>query len=238
MGRIVDRAPPTRTRIPSNTGEPMATIPASTREDAKPILKARRTHFRRGEDAARRQAAPLPEGGGHSESPSDGDRRPICRRDPAAPLCFVHVSDHLHAPSAAPGRRPRLPARREILPADLPGAFYNWSRPAVWRSSPAFRALERAADPLADARRDTPCVLKHCRIEPSESRHHRRHPLRQIFEEAGWLPARGCHVVTHSHPAGRPVVDEFMGYTRFAASSAFTGSTNTGRILAEKGARH
>src|SRR2546429_6185872 len=58
----------------------------------------------------------------------------------------------------------------------------------------------------------------------------------EIFEEAGFPPGV-VNVNTHAPGQADPVVDEFMENPKVRRTS-FTGSTKTGRILAEKAARH
>lgn len=123
----------------------------------------------------------------------------------------------------------------EILPADLPGAFYMGVRQPVgvvaglapW-NAPLILSLRAIAAPMALG---NTVVLK-----PSEES-----PITggilyaQIFEEAGF-PAGVINVVTHAAGQAEPVVDEFMENPKVRRIS-FTGSTRTGRILAEKAAR-
>src|SRR3989442_1276747 len=123
----------------------------------------------------------------------------------------------------------------EILPADLPGAFYMGVRQPVgvvaglapW-NAPLILSLRSIATPLAFG---NTVVLK-----PSEES-----PITggilyaEIFEAAGF-PAGVFNVVTHAPGQAEPVVDEFMENPKVRRIS-FTGSTKTGRILAEKAAR-
>jgi len=123
----------------------------------------------------------------------------------------------------------------EVLPADLPGAFYMGLRQPVgvvaglapW-NAPLILSLRAIATPIALG---NTAVLK-----PSEES-----PITggivyaQIFEEAGF-PAGVLNVVTHAPGQAEPVVDEFMENPKVRRIS-FTGSTRTGRILAEKAAR-
>ena len=124
----------------------------------------------------------------------------------------------------------------EILPADLPGAFYMGVRQPVgvvaglapW-NAPLILSLRSIATPLAFG---NTVVLK-----PSEES-----PITggilyaEIFEEAGFPPGV-VNVVTHAPGQAEPVVDEFMENPNVRRIS-FTGSTKTGRILAEKAARN
>jgi acyl-CoA reductase-like NAD-dependent aldehyde dehydrogenase len=122
----------------------------------------------------------------------------------------------------------------EILPADLPGAFYMAMRQPVgvvaglapW-NAPLILSLRAIAAPLALG---NTVVLK-----PSEES-----PITggilyaEIFEEAGF-PDGVVNVVTHAPGQAEPVVDEFMENPKVRRIS-FTGSTGTGRILAQKAA--
>jgi aldehyde dehydrogenase (NAD+) len=124
----------------------------------------------------------------------------------------------------------------EILPADLPGAFYMGIRQPVgvvaglapW-NAPLILSLRAIAAPMALG---NTVVLK-----PSEES-----PITggvlyaEIFEEAGF-PAGVFNVVTHAPGQAEPVVDEFMENAKVRRIS-FTGSTKTGRILAQKAAKY
>src|SRR2546429_3314332 len=124
----------------------------------------------------------------------------------------------------------------EILPADLPGAFYMGIRQPVgvvaglapW-NAPLILSLRAIAAAIALG---NTAVLK-----PSEES-----PITgglvyaEIFEEAGF-PAGVFNVVTHAPGQAEPVVDEFMENPKVRRVS-FTGSTKTGRLLAQKAARY
>src|SRR6266480_2397346 len=130
---------------------------------------------------------------------------------------------------------PYLPTG-EILPADLPGAFYMGLRQPVgvvaglapW-NAPLILSLRAIAAAIALG---NTAVLK-----PSEES-----PITggivyaEIFEEAGF-PAGVLNVVTHAPGQAEPVVDEFMENPKVRRIS-FTGSTKTGRLLAQKAARN
>jgi acyl-CoA reductase-like NAD-dependent aldehyde dehydrogenase len=123
----------------------------------------------------------------------------------------------------------------EILPSDLPGAFYMGVRQPVgvvaglapW-NAPLILSLRAIAAPIALG---NTAVLK-----PSEES-----PITggiiyaEIFEEAGF-PAGVLNVVTHAPGQAEPLVDEFMENPEVRRIS-FTGSTKTGRLLAQKAAR-
>ena len=130
---------------------------------------------------------------------------------------------------------PYLPTG-EVIPADLPGAFYMGLRQPVgvvaglapW-NAPLILSLRAIAAPLAFG---NTVVLK-----PSEES-----PITggliyaEIFEEAGFPPGV-MNVVTHAPGQAEPVVDEFMENPKVRRIS-FTGSTKTGRLLAQKAARY
>src|SRR3989475_3455593 len=146
------------------------------------------------------------------------------------------MSQPISPPPLLPGA-PALVSRPggESPPADLPGAFYMGIRQPVgvvaglapW-NAPLILSLRSIATPLAFG---NTVVLK-----PSEES-----PITggllyaEIFEEAGF-PAGVVNVVTHAPGQAEPVVDEFMENPNERRIS-FTGSTKTGRILAEKAAR-
>src|SRR5436309_1281019 len=124
----------------------------------------------------------------------------------------------------------------EIIPADLPGAFYMGIRQPVgvvaglapW-NAPLILSLRAIAAPIAFG---NAVVLK-----PSEES-----PITggliyaEIFEEAGFPPGV-VNVVTHAPGQAEPVVDEFIENPKVRRIS-FTGSTKTGRVLAQKAARY
>src|SRR5256886_9560377 len=124
----------------------------------------------------------------------------------------------------------------EIIPADLPGAFYMGIRQPVgvvaglapW-NAPLILSLRAIAAPIAFG---NAVVLK-----PSEAS-----PITggliyaEIFEEAGFPPGV-VNVVTHAPGQAEPVVDEFIENPKVRRIS-FTGSTKTGRVLAQKAARY
>jgi acyl-CoA reductase-like NAD-dependent aldehyde dehydrogenase len=124
----------------------------------------------------------------------------------------------------------------EILPADLPGAFYMGIRQPVgvvaglapW-NAPLILSLRSIATALAVG---NTVVLK-----PSEES-----PITggilyaEIFEEAGFPPGV-VNVVTHAPGQAEPIVDEFMENPKVRRIS-FTGSTKTGRLLAQKAAKY
>ncbi len=124
----------------------------------------------------------------------------------------------------------------EVVPADLPGAFYMGIRQPVgvvgglapW-NAPLILSLRAVAAPLACG---NTVVLK-----PSEES-----PIAggliyaEIFEEAGF-PAGVFNVVTHAPGGAEVIADEFVENPKVRRIS-FTGSTQTGRKLAEKAGRH
>ncbi len=127
-------------------------------------------------------------------------------------------------------------ATGEIIPADLPGAVYMGIRQPVgvvaglapW-NAPLILSLRAVAAPLAFG---NTVVLK-----PSEES-----PITggliyaEIFEEAGF-PKGVLNVVTHAPGEAEPIGDEFVENPKVRRIS-FTGSTQTGRKLAEKAGRN
>src|SRR5216110_794620 len=104
----------------------------------------------------------------------------------------------------------------EILPADLPGAFYMGIRQPVG----VVAGLAPWNAPLILSLRAIAAAIVYA----------------EIFEEAGF-PAGVFNVVTHAPGQAEPVVDEFMENPKVRRIS-FTGSTKTGRLLAQKAARN
>src|SRR6266446_3239076 len=218
------------------TGEPMATIPASTRDDAKRAVKAaaeafpawwktppgakQRLFLKAADILERRQMEMV----GLLASETGCTFGFGMFQTIFTPNLLRQVAGLVYQPVG------------EILPADLPGALYMGVRQPVgvvaglapW-NAPLILSLRSIATPLAFG---NTVVLK-----PSEES-----PITggllyaEIFEEAGF-PAGVVNVVTHAPGQAEPVVDEFMENPKVRRIS-FTGSTKTGRILAEKAARH
>ena len=218
------------------TGEPMATIPASTREDAKRAVKAaadafpawwktppgakQRLFLKAADILERRQMEVV----GLLAAETGCTFGFGMFQTIFTPNLLRQVAGLVYQPVG------------EILPADLPGAFYMGVRQPVgvvaglapW-NAPLILSLRSIATPLAFG---NTVVLK-----PSEES-----PITggilyaEIFEEAGFPPGV-VNVITHAPGQAEPVVDEFMENPKVRRIS-FTGSTKTGRILAEKAARH
>ena len=218
------------------TGEPMATIPASTREDAKRAVKAaadafpawwktppgakQRLFLKAADILERRQMEVV----GLLAAETGCTFGFGMFQTIFTPNLLRQVAGLVYQPVG------------EILPADLPGAFYMGIRQPVgvvaglapW-NAPLILSLRSIATPLAFG---NTVVLK-----PSEES-----PITggilyaEIFEEAGFPPGV-VNVITHAPGQAEPVVDEFMENPKVRRIS-FTGSTKTGRILAEKAARH
>src|SRR5256886_15206865 len=218
------------------TGEPMATIPASTREDAKRAVKAAADAFP-----------------AWWKTPPGAKQRLFLK---AADILERRQMEIVGLLAAETGCTfgfgmfqtiftPNLLRQvaglvcqpvGETLPADAAGAFYMGIRQPVgvvaglapW-NAPLILSLRSIATPLAFG---NTVVLK-----PSEES-----PITggilyaEIFEEAGFPPGV-VNVISHAPGQAEPVVDEFMENPKVRRIS-FTGSTKTGRILAEKAARH
>ena len=217
------------------TGQTMATIPASTREDAKRAVEAAATAFpawwktppgakqrlflKAADILERRQMEVV----GLLASETGCTFGFGMFQTIFTPNLLRQVAGLVYQPVG------------EILPADLPGAFYMGIRQPVgvvaglapW-NAPLILSLRSIATPLAFG---NTVVLK-----PSEES-----PITggilyaEIFEEAGFPPGV-VNVITHAPGQAEPVVDEFMENPKVRRIS-FTGSTRTGRILAEKAAR-
>ncbi len=194
------------------TGETMATIPASTREDSKRAVEAAANAFP-----------------AWWKTPPGAKQRLFLK---AADILERRQMEVVGLLAAETG----CTFGFGMFPADLPGAFYMGVRQPVgvvaglapW-NAPLILSLRSIATPLAFG---NTVVLK-----PSEES-----PITggilyaEIFEEAGFPPGV-VNVVTHAPGQAEPVVDEFMENPKVRRIS-FTGSTKTGRILAEKAARN
>jgi acyl-CoA reductase-like NAD-dependent aldehyde dehydrogenase len=124
----------------------------------------------------------------------------------------------------------------EIIPADLPGAFFMALRQPVgvvvgiapW-NAPLILSLRAVALPMAYG---NTTVLK----PSSESPISGGLIYAEIFEEAGF-PKGVLNVLTNGPGFSREVGDEFIAHPEVRRIS-FTGSTEVGRELAEKAGRH
>jgi acyl-CoA reductase-like NAD-dependent aldehyde dehydrogenase len=124
----------------------------------------------------------------------------------------------------------------EIIPADLPGAFFMAIRQPVgvvagiapW-NAPLILSLRAVALPMACG---NTTVLKPSAEAPVSG----GIILAEVFEEAG-LPRGVFNVVTNGPGFGGEVGDEFIEHPGVRRLS-FTGSTEVGRQIAEKAARH
>ena len=124
----------------------------------------------------------------------------------------------------------------EILPADLPGAFFMATRQpagvvggiAPW-NAPLILSLRAVALPLAYG---NTVVLKPSAETPIAG----GLLYAEIFEEAGF-PKGVFNVVTNAPGHSDEIGDEFVENPKVRRIS-FTGSTETGRRIAEKAGRH
>jgi len=124
----------------------------------------------------------------------------------------------------------------EIIPADLPGAFFMALRQPVgvvagiapW-NAPLILSLRSVAFPLAYG---NTAVLKPSAESPVSG----GIVIAEIFEEAG-IPKGVLNVVTNGPGRSGEIGDEFITDPRVRRIS-FTGSTEVGRLLAEKAGRH
>jgi acyl-CoA reductase-like NAD-dependent aldehyde dehydrogenase len=124
----------------------------------------------------------------------------------------------------------------EIIPADLPGAFFMAIRQPVgvvaaiapW-NAPLILSLRAVALPMACG---NTTVLKPSAEAPVSG----GIIFAEVFEEAG-LPKGIFNVVTNGPGFGGEVGDEFIEHPKVRRLS-FTGSTEVGRQIAEKAARH
>ncbi len=218
------------------TGETMASIPASKREDAKRAVEAAANAF-----PAWWKTPPGAKQRLFLKAADILERRQmeivgLLAAETGCTFGFgmfqtIFTPNLLRQAASLPYR-----PTGEILPADLPGAFYMGVRQPVgvvaglapW-NAPLILSLRAIAAALALG---NTVVLK-----PSEES-----PITggllyaEIFEEAGF-PAGVVNVVTHAPGQAEPVVDEFMENPKVRRIS-FTGSTKTGRLLAQKAARY
>jgi acyl-CoA reductase-like NAD-dependent aldehyde dehydrogenase len=124
----------------------------------------------------------------------------------------------------------------EIIPADLPGAFFMAIRQPVgvvagiapW-NAPLILSLRAVALPMACG---NTAVLKPSAEAPVTG----GIIFAEVFEEAG-LPRGVFNVVTNGPGFSGEVGDEFIEHPKVRRLS-FTGSTEVGRQIAEKAARH
>lgn len=124
----------------------------------------------------------------------------------------------------------------EIIPADLPGAFFMAIRQPVgvvaaiapW-NAPLILSLRAVALPMACG---NTIVLKPSAEAPVSG----GIIFAEVFEEAG-LPKGIFNVVTNGPGFSGEVGDEFIKHPKVRRLS-FTGSSEVGRQIAEKAARH
>jgi len=124
----------------------------------------------------------------------------------------------------------------EIIPADLPGAFFMAIRQPVgvvaaitpW-NAPLILSLRGIALPMACG---NTAVLKPSAEAPVSG----GIILAEVFEEAG-LPSGVFNVVTNGPGFSGEVGDELIEHPKVRRLT-FTGSTEVGRQIAEKAARH
>jgi acyl-CoA reductase-like NAD-dependent aldehyde dehydrogenase len=124
----------------------------------------------------------------------------------------------------------------EVFPADLPGAMFLALRQPVgvvagispW-NAPLILSLRAVALPIAYG---NTTVLKPSEESPVIA----GVVIGQLFEEAG-LPPGVLNVVTHSREEAAAIGDELIANPAVRRIS-FTGSTEVGRVVAEKAGRH
>src|SRR5262245_44487528 len=124
----------------------------------------------------------------------------------------------------------------EVFPADLPGATFMALRQPVgvvagfspW-NAPLILSTRAVALPIAYG---NTAVLKPSEESPVVA----GVVIAQIFEEAG-LPKGVLNLVTHAREDAAAVGDELIANPAVRRIS-FTGSTEIGRIVAEKAGRH
>jgi acyl-CoA reductase-like NAD-dependent aldehyde dehydrogenase len=218
------------------TGDLVATVPAGTREDARRAVEA--------------AAAAFPE---WSQSPPSERQRiflkaadilerrgeeivALLARETGCSFGFgmfqLHFVPGLLRPAAA---TPYSPIGT-VIPSDLPGQFAMGLRKPVgvvgaiapWNAALILSARSIAA-PLALG---NTVVLKPSELSPVVG----GLIWGEIFEEAG-LPAGVLNIVTHAPGEAGPIGDELVENPAVRRIN-FTGSTATGRKLAEAAGRH
>ena len=124
----------------------------------------------------------------------------------------------------------------EIIPSDMPGAMHMAIRRPLgvvagfspWNGA-AVLAWRTVIPPLAFG---NTVVLKPSELAPLSA----GLMVAEIVHEAGW-PAGVLNVVTHAPGEAGPIADEFFESDAVRCIN-FTGSTRTGRMLAERAGRH
>jgi acyl-CoA reductase-like NAD-dependent aldehyde dehydrogenase len=218
------------------TGDVVATVPAAGGEDARDAIKAAETTFATWSAAppAERQRVFL-KAADILESRQDEVVSLLARETGCSfgfgmfqmgfvPGLFRQAAGIAYAPIG------------QVIPSDVPGTFaMGLRRPAgvVGAIAPWNAALILSARSIA-----APLVLGNTVVlKPSEWS-----PVAggliwaEIFAEAG-LPEGALNVVTHAPGAAGPIGDELVSNPAVRRIN-FTGSTNTGRKLAEAAGRH
>jgi acyl-CoA reductase-like NAD-dependent aldehyde dehydrogenase len=124
----------------------------------------------------------------------------------------------------------------EIIPSDMPGAMHMAIRRPLgvvasfspWNGAQVL-AWRAVIPPVAWG---NTVVLKPSELAPIAA----GLLLPEIMDEAGW-PAGVVNVVTHAPGEAEPIADEFFENPAVRCIN-FTGSTRTGRMLAERAGRH
>ena len=112
------------------TGEVFARVPAGKRADASRAVDAAAAPSRLVPFAAGGAPGPVPEGGRCARKEAAEIVDDPCRGD-GLHLRLRHVPDHVYAGIAARGGESGPRGDGEIIPADLPGAFYMAIRQPV-----------------------------------------------------------------------------------------------------------
>ena len=214
------------------TGDVVALVPAGTRAEAARAIDAASDGVPRlVADGPRRAAADLPQGRRRAREPPRGGRRPARPRD-RRELRLRDVPDRLRAQPAAPGGRARLCAGGPDHPVGSSRARSRWACASRSASSAAIAPWNAAlilsarsiAAPLALG---NTVVLKPSELSPVVG----GLIWGEIFAEAG-LPAGVLNIVTHAPGEAGPIGDELVE-NQAVRRINFTGSTETGRRLAE-----
>jgi acyl-CoA reductase-like NAD-dependent aldehyde dehydrogenase len=218
------------------TGEVVAQVPAGTREDAKSAVEAAAEAFPAwsATPPAERQRIFL-QAADILESRRDEVVSWLARETGATfgfGMFQMHFVPGLFRQAAGLAYQPV----GEILPSDIPGTFaMGLRRPvgvvgaiAPWNAALILSARSLAA-PLAFG---NTVVLKPSELSPYVG----GLLWGEIFSEAG-LPAGVLNIVAHAPGEAGPIGDELVE-NPLARRINFTGSTSTGRLLAEAAGRH
>ena len=188
-------------------------------------------------DAAGRAAAHLPQGGGHPRAPAGTRSRPGSPGRPARTFGFamfqLHFVPGLFRQAAGAAYAPL--GRGD--PVGHPGTMAMGIRRPVGRRR-RDRAVERRADPVRPLDRSAARAREHRRPEAVRAVAVLRRPALGRDLRRGRAARRACSTSSRTHRARpRPIGDELVE-NPLVRRINFTGSTATGRRLAEAAGRN